>query len=67
MSKINEVTEFMKNDIAEMHKQADEVFAVAQQTKEEFNKAIEIARAKLAETQKDLLDLQEAMKVPSES
>lgn len=61
MSKIKEVTDFMKNDVADMQRQAGEVHALALQVKDQFNGVLGLAKNQLSEAQRDLMELQAAM------
>ena len=61
MSKIKDVTDFMRNDVADMNKQAEELHGVAMEVKAQFNSIIGTAKDQLTQAQKDLMELQAAM------
>jgi DNA phosphorothioation-dependent restriction protein DptG len=61
VNKIKDVTDFMRNDVEEMNKQAEELHGVAQNVKEQFKTIMGTAREQLDQAQKDLMELQAAM------
>ena len=65
MSKISDVTNFMKNDVAEMNLQAEELHKTAMAVKDHFNVVTGAAKEQLTQAQKDLMELQAAMGLSS--
>jgi hypothetical protein len=61
MSKLKEVTDFMKYEVADMQKQADAVHTKAMQVKVQFGLVLDSAYTQLDETDKELAELQAAM------
>lgn len=65
MGKIADVTAFMKNDVADMNAQAEELHKTAMAVKEHFNVVTGAAKEQLTQAQKDLMELQAAMGLSS--
>jgi hypothetical protein len=61
MSKLKEVTDFMRYEVADMQKQADAVHTKAMQVKTQFGLVLDSAYTQLDETDKELAELQAAM------
>lgn len=65
MGKISDVTAFMRDDVAEMNKQAEELHKTAMAVKDHFNMVTGAAKEQLTQAQKDLMELQAAMGISS--
>jgi hypothetical protein len=61
MSKLKEVTDFMRYEVADMQKQAEAVHVKAMQVKAQFGNVLDSAYSQLDETDKELAELQAAM------
>lgn len=61
MSKIAEVTAFMRDDIADMNKQAEELHGVALEYKAQFAAITAAAKDHLTKAKDELMELQAAM------
>lgn len=65
MSKLQEITSFMRDDVNDMNKQAEEVHKIAMEVKGHFGTVIGACRDQLTQAQKDLMELQAAMGLSS--
>lgn len=61
MSKIKEVTDFMRDGVKEIQTQAEEIHGVAMQVKDQAKNVLGMARQQLDEAQKELMELQASM------
>jgi hypothetical protein len=61
MSKLKEVTDFMKYEVADMQKQAEAVHNKAMKVKSQFGLVLDTAHGQLDETDKELSELYAAM------
>lgn len=65
MSKIQEITSFMRDDVNDMNKQAEELHKVAMEVRGHFGTVMSACRDQLTQAQKDLMELQAAMGLSS--